>query len=91
MRETANLPKFSKIFEECRALMEDSYVDDILTSHNNPETQEIITKGMQEILEAGGFFLKPWVLSHQSGRTGAPANSSAKMSAPRALVLPNQM
>lgn len=31
MRETANLPQFAAMLEECRILVEDSYVDDILT------------------------------------------------------------
>lgn len=91
MRETANLPQFSKMVEERRVLMEDSYVDDILRSHDNPGTLETITKGVEVILKAGGFFLKPWVLSHQSGRSGAHANCSAKALAPRTLLLPNQM
>lgn len=89
MRETTNLPQFSRMVEERRVLMEDSYVDDILTSHNNPDTLEELTKGVEEILKAGGFFLKPWVLSHQSGRRRASVNLSAKT--PRILVLPNQM
>lgn len=46
---------------------------------------------MEEILKAGGFLLKPWVLSHQSGRSVAPIDSGAKTTAPRTLVLPIQM
>lgn len=92
MRETANLPQFVDMVEERRALTEDSYVDDILTSHNDLTTLERITKGVEEILKTGGFFLKPWVLSRQSGRSKAPANSSEETTTvPRTLVLPNQM
>lgn len=91
MRETANLPQFANMTEERRVLIEDSYVDDILTSHDNPEVLERITTGVEEILKAGGFLLKPWVLSHQSGRSVAPIDSGAKTTAPRTLVLPNQM
>lgn len=87
MKETANLPQFADMIEERRALTEDSYVDDILTSHNDLRTLERITKGVGEILKAGGFFLKPWVLSRQSGRSGAPPETTV----PRTLVLPNQM
>ncbi|RXN38928.1 gag-pol fusion poly [Labeo rohita] len=87
MKETANLPQFADMIEERRALTEDSYVDDILTSHNDLKTLERITKGVEEILKAGGFFLKPWVLSHQSGRGGAPAETTVS----RTLILPNQM
>ncbi len=68
MRETAKLPIFSHLEEERRVLEEDSYVDDILTSHNDLEKLDKTTKKVEEILKAGGFFLKPWVQSGQSGR-----------------------
>lgn len=71
MRETARLPMFSHLEEERRVLEEDSYVDDILTSHNDPKKLEKYTKNVEEILKAGGFFLKPWVRSRQSGRQRA--------------------
>ena len=35
MRETANLPQFSHLEEEHQVLQEESYVDDLLTSHDN--------------------------------------------------------
>lgn len=94
MRETANLPQFAAMVEERRVLVEDSYVDDILTSHDDPKTLEKITKEVEKILKAGGFSLKPWVLSGQSGRSGAAvdsSNSGTTVSAPKTLVLPNQM
>ena len=95
MKETANLPQFVDMVEERRALTENSYVDDILTSHNDLKKLERITKGVEEILKAGGFFLKPWVLSCQSGRNGAPTetttDSSTETTVPRTLVLPNQL
>lgn len=37
MRETANLPQFTAMVEERWVLVEDTYVDDILTSHNDIE------------------------------------------------------
>uniref|UniRef100_G3Q1I0 Reverse transcriptase domain-containing protein n=1 Tax=Gasterosteus aculeatus TaxID=69293 RepID=G3Q1I0_GASAC len=64
MRETARLPMFTHLEEE-RRVLEDSYVDDILTSHNDLEKLDRITKKVEEILKAGGFFLKPWVRSGQ--------------------------
>lgn len=76
MRETASLPQFAAMVEERRVLIEDSYVDDILTSHNDLKMLEKITKGMEKILRAGGFSLKLWVLSGQSGRSGATADAS---------------
>lgn len=91
MRETANLPQFADMVEERRILTEDSYVDDILTSHDNPEVLERITTGAEEILKAGDFFLKPWILPHQSGRRGVPIDADAEKAAARTLVLPNQM
>ncbi|KAI3365757.1 hypothetical protein L3Q82_000765 [Scortum barcoo] len=90
MRETAKLSMFTHLEEECRILEEDSYVDDILTSHNDLEKLDENTKRVEEILKVGGFFLKPWVRSGQSGRqehvSGKPQPSSD-----RVLILPNQM
>ena len=68
MRETANLPCFTHLKEEQQVLQKDSYVDDILTSHNSLDQLEVITANVEQILKAGGFELKPWVLSGQSGR-----------------------
>lgn len=69
MRETANLPQFTSMVEELWILTEDCYVDDILTSHDDLQTLIKMTKGVEEILKAGGFSLKPWVLTGQSGRS----------------------
>ena len=94
MRETAKLPQFSTLEEERRVLEEDSYVDDILTSHNDPEELEKITRGVEEILKAGGFALKPWVRSGQGGRSDDDVNTSEKEepgTKPLTMVLPNQM
>lgn len=68
MRETARLPPFIHLKEEQQVLQQDSYVDDILTSHNNPDHLRTITTSVEQILKAGGFELKPWVFSGQSGR-----------------------
>lgn len=35
MRETASLPNFVHLEDECRVIEEDSYVDELLTSHND--------------------------------------------------------
>lgn len=88
VRETARLPMFTHLEEERRVLEEDSYVDDILTSHNDPKGLEKCTENVEEILKAGGFFLKPWVWSGQSGRekTGKPGLETTEV-----LILPNQM
>ncbi len=68
MRETAKLTKFAHLEEDCRVL-ENSYVDDILTSHNNQERLNEIINWLEEILTAGGFAHKPWVRSEQSERS----------------------
>ena len=94
MRETANLPQFAAMVEERQVLVEDSYVDDILMSHDDIKMLEKITEGVEEILKAGGFSFKPWIFSGQSGRSGATttsSNSETAVSAPKTLVLPNQM
>ncbi|KAJ8355085.1 hypothetical protein AAFF_G00100340 [Aldrovandia affinis] len=67
MRETAGLPQFIEREEEHRVLEKDSYVDDILTSHDDLEMLDTITSGVEEILSAGGFSLKPWVRSAKVG------------------------
>lgn len=88
MRETAKLSMFAHLEEERKILEEDS--DDVLTSHNDLKRLDKNTKRVAEILKAGGFFLKPWVRSGQSGRQecvpGKPEPSSH-----RVLILPNQM
>ncbi len=83
MRETAMLPQFSDMKEERRVIDEDSYVDDLLTSHNDPHCLNEILRGVEYILKAGGFYLKPWVRSGQSGRRDE--------SKPVTLTLPNQL
>lgn len=89
MRETANLPQFKSMIPERRIVTEDCYVDDILTSHNDLQALTRMTEGVEEILKAGGFSLKPWVLTGQSGRGKEPDCSRA--TEPKTLVLPNQM
>ncbi|XP_055768950.1 uncharacterized protein LOC129844827 [Salvelinus fontinalis] len=90
MRETSKLPMFAHLEEERRILEEDTYVDDILTSHNDLQKLDQNTKSVEEILKAGGFVLKPWVRSDQSGRQEiVPEEQGAQSST--ALILPNQM
>ncbi|XP_046700535.1 uncharacterized protein LOC124382526 [Silurus meridionalis] len=94
MHETARLTKFAHLKEERRVLEEDSYVDDILTSHNDQERLSEIINGLEEILAAGGFALKPWVRSGQSGRQEAGAqtcNPEGSVSQGKTIVLPNQL
>lgn len=97
MREKAKLPTFAYLQDERRVLDEDSYVDDILTSHNSLESLIKITQGVEEILNAGGFFLKPWVWSGQSGRqeeTGDIKSEETTLqseSQRKTIILPNQM
>ncbi|KAK7928986.1 hypothetical protein WMY93_005381 [Mugilogobius chulae] len=90
MRETAKLPEFAQMEEERRVLEEDSYVDDILTSHNNLRSLVEITNGVEVILKAGGFLLKPWVWSGQSGRQKSPECVKAENTS-KTIILPNQM
>ncbi|XP_023810653.1 uncharacterized protein LOC105357885 [Oryzias latipes] len=87
MRETANLPPFSHLKEERRVLEEDAYVDDILTSHNNLDHLNLLTSNIERILRAGGFYMKPWVYSGQSGRK--PRDE--KTEHPEVMILPNQL
>ncbi|KAM9553345.1 uncharacterized protein ACWYII_035103 isoform 1-T2 [Salvelinus alpinus] len=90
MRETGKLPMFTHLEAERRILEEDTYVDDILTSHNDLQKLDQNTKRVEEILKAGGFVLKPWVRSDQSGRQEiVPGEQGAQSST--ALILPNQM
>ncbi|KAJ8415853.1 hypothetical protein AAFF_G00404100 [Aldrovandia affinis] len=94
MRETAGLPQFIEREEERRVLEKDSYVDDILTSHDDLEMLNTITSGVEEILSAGGFSLKPWVRSGQGGRRKDDARTCGgerPEATPKTLVLPNQL
>lgn len=58
----ASLPTSAHLKDECRVLEKDSYVYDL------DRKLDKIIGGIEEILNAGGFFLKPWVSSGQSGR-----------------------
>lgn len=42
--------------EERRVIEEDSYVDDLLTSHNDPHCLDKILEGVEKILKVGGFY-----------------------------------
>lgn len=75
MRETARLPSFAHMVEDRRVLEEDSYVDDILTSHNDPKRLEEITEEVEEILSAGGSSLKPWSGQAKVGGRGLRSRS----------------
>ena len=88
MRETANLPMFHHLAEERRVLEQDAYVDDILVSNDNLNKLKQITANVEHILEAGGFYMKPWVYSGQSGRS-EPGDPQKKE--PSVMVLPNQL
>ncbi|KAK3515168.1 hypothetical protein QTP70_008172 [Hemibagrus guttatus] len=89
MRETANLSSFAHLGEERRVLQHDSYVDDILTSHNNLRQLQSIVVNIELILKAGGFHLKPWVFSGQSLRRESEDKSFGTNE--NTMVLPNQM
>ncbi|RXN19135.1 gag-pol fusion poly [Labeo rohita] len=89
MRETANLPSFAHLEEERRVLQHDSYVDDILTSHNDLHQLQSIVANVELILKAGGFYLKPWVFSGQSGR--GESEDKLSRTEEKIMVLPNQM
>ncbi|XP_054611256.1 uncharacterized protein LOC129169152 [Dunckerocampus dactyliophorus] len=88
MRETANLPMFRHLEGERRVLEQDAYVDDILTSHDDLCQLKQITTNVERILKAGGFYMKPWVYSGQSGRS---ESRHLKKEAPPVMVLPNQL
>lgn len=89
MCETANLPPFTHLKEECQVLQHNSYVDDILTSHNNLDQLKTITANVEWILKAEGFELKPWVFSGQSGRK--ECNDELEKAKAKTMILPNQM
>lgn len=88
MRETANLPTFTHLKDKRQVLQQDSYVDDILTSHNNLDHLKTITANVERILEAGGFKLKPWVFSGQSGRRKC---CDKLENTTKTMILPNKM
>lgn len=88
MRETANLPRFDHLKEERRVLEQDAYVDDILTSHNDLSRLKQIAANVEQILETGGFRMKPWVYSGQSGRS---EGKEEKENEPSMMVLLNQL
>nr|XP_046229232.1 uncharacterized protein LOC124050582 isoform X2 [Scatophagus argus] len=86
MRETANLSPF-RLKEEKRVVEEDVYVDDIQTSHNNLDHLKLLISNIEQILKAGGFFMKLWVYSSQSGRK----EPSGRNTESKTVILPNQL
>lgn len=89
MRDTTKVPMFTHLEEERRVLEEDSYEDDILTSHNDLDKLDKATKRVEEILKSGGFFLKRWIQSGQSGRQ--TFTSEHPRLSDQVLIFPNQM
>lgn len=68
-------------------LEEDTYVDDILTSHNNLDHLKLLTSNIEQIHKAGGFFMKPWVYSDQSGRKDLRDDEMES----KTMILPNRL
>lgn len=64
-------------------------MDDLFTSQNDLNRHDKITANVEEILKAGGFFIKPWVRSGQSGRQGMEEGLTKKQG--KTLILQNQM
>lgn len=89
MRETANLPPFTHLIKEWQVIHQDACVDDILTFHNITDELKTITANLEQILKAGGFELKPWVFSGQSGRK--ECSDEHEESRGKIMVLPNHM
>ena len=85
MRETAGLPQFNNMVDEKSVIEDNAYVDDLFCSNNDSQRLDEILEGVKTILATGGFHLKPWVRSGQSGRqeTGASKRDT--------ILLPNQM
>lgn len=90
MRESASLPNIVHLEDERRVIEEDRNVDDLLTSHNDLNRLGKITEITEEILKAGGYFLKPWVRSGQSGKQEMETEALQKRQG-KTLILPNQM
>lgn len=55
MRETVKLTQFLDMKEERRVIEEDSYINDLLTSHCDSHCLDKILEGVEKILRAGGF------------------------------------
>lgn len=70
-------------------LEEDSYVNDILTSHNNLNHPKLLTSNIEPILKAGGFFMKPLVYSDQSG--GGIKEPRGRNMESKTMILPHQL
>ncbi len=79
MRETAMLPQFSDMKEERRVIDEDSYVDDLLTSHNDPHLSKRDSKGSGVYIESGRLLpqaLGPVRSKWEAGRDRVQASDS---------------
>lgn len=88
MRESANLPSFAYLKKEQQLLQCDRFVR-FNNIDKNLDQLKTITANVGRILRAGGFQLKPWGFSEQSGRK--ECSDKLERTKTETLVLPNQM
>lgn len=93
MQEAANLLMFRHLAEEHRVLEQNAYVEDIQTSYDDLRQLKQITAKVEGIPEAGGFHMKPWVYSGQSGRSELrkQRRTASEMEATQVMALLNQL
>ena len=90
MRKTAELPQYNEMKTERRVVVEDSYVDDIMTSHNDKEELRKITKGVSDLLKGGNFHVKEWIMSGEPTPNKGGTLIATKTSPGVSVPLPNQ-
>ena len=90
MRKTAELPQYNEMKTERRVVVEDSYVDDIMTSHNDKGELQKITKGVSDLLRGGNFHVKEWIMSGEPTPNKDGNLIATKTSPGVSVLLPNQ-
>ena len=66
MRKTAKVKEEEKP-RAAEAILKNAYVDDICDSVNNEQEANVLMSDIDDVLEAGGFHVKQWISSAQSG------------------------
>ena len=62
LRKTAEMGQ-EEFPEAARAIIRNTYMDDVITSVNSREEAAKLTKEVEELLEAGGFKMKSWSIT----------------------------
>ena len=91
IEKTAELPENSIYPEAITALLESTYVDDVILDDDNKENLLKVATDVDKVLESGGFKTKHWIVSGE-GKIPGSMNSGLKVTevdTKPVIILPN--